>query len=348
MALDFGSAELTQQTNNIYEPAGFITKLFFGESKPVASAFVKVHTTKGGRKLAPFVSPKIGGKVMEKQGKTVDTYEPALLKPKYITEADSILAAQGVEYADGKTAQERAEDQLLLDEAQLKRDVYRRIEHMAVSLVTSGAFTAKGDGVEEEFNYGMDANNIEVLTGTALWTNAASAPLTDLASWADEIFEKTGTYPDSTVMGANVYAAFKAHASVKEAFDNRNITIGMLKPAPMMDMDGNRLNGVVYAGHVDELGLDIYRYVDFYEDDAGVTQDMFPKDKLVMGSSMAGGHIAYAGITDKKELGSSVFVGEIFVKTWSVDDPDDEYLLGKSKPLPVPSDIDSFKSVKAV
>ena len=348
MALDFGSAELTQQTNNIYVPAGFITKLFFGESKPTAEKYVKVHTTKGGRKLAPFVSPKIGGKVMTKNGVTVDTYEPALLKPKYVTEADNILAAQGVEYADGKTAQERAEDQLLTDETQLKNDVYRRVENMAVSLVTTGKFTAKGDGVEEEFDYGMDANNIEVLSGTVLWTDASSTPLEDLAKWADEIFEKTGQYPNSVVMGATVYAAFKRHASVKDAFDNRNITIGELKPAPMMDAEGNKLNGVVYAGHVDELDMDIYRYVDFYDDENDVVQDMFPKNKLVMGSANATGHVAYAGITDRKELGSSVFVGEIFVKTWSVDDPDDEYLLGKSKPLPIPSDIDSFKCVTAV
>ena len=348
MALDFGSAELTQQTEKIYVPAGLITRLFFKDKMPVASKYVKVHTTKGGRKLAPFVSPKIGGKVMTKQGVSVDTYEPALLKPKYITEADSILDMQGIQYADGKDAQTRAEDELAKDERNLKLDVYRRIEHMGVSLVTTGKFLAKGDGVEEEFDYGMDANNIIVLTGAALWTDAGSDPLTALATWADDIFESTGQYPDSCVMGADVYAAFKANSKVKEAFDNRNITLGELKPAPMLDENGNKLNGVVFAGHVDELDLDIYRYVDFYDDEDDVTQDMFPKNKLVMGSERSSGNVSFAAITDRKELGSSLFVGEVFVKTWSQDDPDDEYLLGKSKPLPVPSDIDSFVCVTAV
>ncbi len=348
MALGFDSAELTQQTNNIYVPTGFITKLFFGDSKPTSSFMVKVHTTKGGRKLAPFVSPKIGGKVMSKKGKTVDTYEPALLKPKYITEADAIVEEQGVLYADGLDPQERAEDQLLKDEELLKNDVYRRVEHMCVSLVTTGKFTAVGDGVEEEFDYRMDSNNIEVLTGTALWTDPSSSPLDDLSNWADEIYKNTGDYPDSGVYGADVYSAFKKHPSVIEAFDTKNITIGSLAPAPMLDENGEVLKGVVFAGHISDLGMDIYRYVDFYDDDNNVAQDMFPKDKLVMGTKNSDGHVAYAGITDKKQLGTAVFVGEIFVKTWSQEDPDDEYLLGKSKPLPVPSDIDSFKCVKAV
>lgn len=348
MPLGLGSSELTQQTNKVFVPGGLISRLFFAGRKPTAEKYVDVTTTKGGRRLAPYVSPKVGGVVMTKQGKKIATYEPPLLKPKYITEADSILDAQGLFYGDGMTASERAEEQLIEDEKQLKTDVYRRMEHQAVSVVTTGKFTALGEGVEEEFDYGMDTNNIEVLTGTALWTDAGSHPLIALGEWSDDVFQATGKRPTAVVFGTSVYAAFKAHADVKEAYDKRHIFVGEIKPRPMLDENGEIIQGVTYVGRYEELNLDLYVYKDYYEDEDGTVQDMFPVDKLVMGSANGTGHFAFAGITDKKELGTQVFVGEIFVKTWTQDDPDDEYLLGKSKPLAIPSDIDSFKCVTAV
>ena len=348
MPLGLGSRELTQQTNRVYVPQGLITRLFFSEQKFYDTKHVDVVTTKGGRKLAPFVSPKIGGKVMRKEGGKVATYEPPMLKPKFVTEADSILEQQGVFSADGMDASDRAAEQLIEDEKNIRLSVTRRKEHMAVSLVTTGKFMAKGDGVEEEFDYGMDANNKEVLTGSALWTDGGSNPLSDLKRWKDEIFKLTGKAPNAVVLGSDVASAFMSHDKVIKAFDTRNITIGELRPQIMLDADGNELDGVTYIGKITQLGLDVYSYVDYYEDENGDMQDLYPTDTLVMGRTNAGGHFAHGGVTDKKELGAEVFVGEVFVKSWQENDPDDEFIMGKSRPLPVPSDIDSFKTVKAV
>jgi len=348
MPLGLGSRELTQQTNRVYSPAGLITALFFALNKFSETKYVDVVVTKGGRKLAPYVSPSIGGKVMRKEGGTVSVYEPPLLKPKFVTDANSILDQQAIFFGDGMDASERAVEQLLKDEQDIKDSVYRTKEAQAISLVTTGKFMAKGEGVEEEFDYGMDANNIEVLTGTSLWTDAASTPLTDLSKWRTEIFKATGKAPNACVMGTDVAAAFMSHSKVIDAFDTRNITIGELRPAPMLDEDGNELGGVTYIGKITQLGLDVYSYVDFFEDEADVVQDLYPVNKLVMGRTNAGGHFAHGAITDKKELGTELFVGEIFVKSWQENDPDDEFILGKSRPLAIPSDIDSFKCVTAV
>lgn len=348
MPLTLGSAELTQQTNRVFVPGGLIMRLFFAGRKYTPEKYVKVVTTKGGRRLAPYVSPKIGGKVMTKEGKTVDVYEPPMLKPKYITEADSILEDQSIFYGDGMTAQDRAEERLIEDEKQLKTDVYRRMEHQAVSVATTGKFTANGEGVEEEFDYGMDADNIEVLTGTNLWSDGGSNPLGDIDRWCDEVFVATGKAPTAIVMGTSAYASFKVNAKVVAAFDKRNIFVGQIKPSQMLDENGTPIQGVTHIGRYEDKNLEMYVYKDVYVDEAGVTQEMFPVDRVILGDSYGTGHFAFAGITDKKELGNQVFVGEVFVKSWTQDDPDDEYLLGKSKPMPVPSDIDSFKSVKVV
>ncbi|MDM5272084.1 major capsid protein [Sulfurovum sp. zt1-1] len=348
MPLGLGSSELTQQTTQVFVPGGLITRLFFPMTKTTKEKYVDVTTKKGGRKLAPFVSPKLGGVVMKQNGKKLATYEPPLLKPKLVTEADSILEEQSVFFGDGKTPEDRAEDKLIEDETELKRMVYRRKEHMAISLVTTGKFNALGEGVEEEFDYSMNANNIVTLTGTNLWTDAASNPLKNLSTWADDIFKLTGKKPDSTVFGKDVYSAFKLNDAVIKAYDTRRINVGELRPRPMLDAEGKPIPGVTYVGRWEEENLDIYAYNDYYEDEDGVVQAMFPADKLVMGNAMDAGHFDHAGITDKKELPGQVFEGEIFVKSYTTDDPSDEYLLAQSKPLPIPSDIDSFLCAKAV
>ncbi len=348
MPLGLGSRELTQQTNRVYTPAGFITALFFADNKFSETKYVDVVVTKGGRKLAPYVSPKVAGKVMRKEGGKVSTYEPPMLKPKFITDADSILEQQAVFFGDGMDASERAVEQLLKDEEEIKASISRTKEAQAVSLVTTGKFTAKGEGTEEEFDYGMDANNIEVLTGTALWTDAGSNPLKALSDWRTDIFKATGKNPNAVVMGVDVAEAFTSHDAVIKAFDTRSINVGELRPTPMTDEEGNEIAGVTYIGRITKLGMDVYSYVDFVEDEDEVVQEVFPADKLVMGRTNAGGHFAHGAITDKKELGTEVFVGEVFVKSWQENDPDDEFIMGKSRPLAIPSDIDSFKCVKAV
>ena len=348
MPLGLGSRELTQQTNRVYSAAGLITALFFPLNKFSETKYVDVVVTKGGRKLAPYVSPKIAGKVMRKEGGKVSTYEPPMLKPKFVTEADSILEQQSIFHGDGMEASERAVEQLLKDEEDIKSSISRTKEAQAVSLVTTGKFMAKGEGTEEEFDYGMDANNIEVLTGAALWTDTLSDPLKDLSDWRTEIFKATGKNPNAVVMGVDVEAAFSSHDKVIKAFDTRSINVGELRPAPMMDEEGNEIEGVTFVGRITKLGMDVYSYVDFVEDEDDVVQEVFLSNKLVMGRTNAGGHFAHGAITDKKELGAEVFVGEVFVKSWQENDPDDEFIMGKSRPLAIPSDIDSFKCVTAV
>ena len=344
--LDFNSRTLTQTVSQVKPVGNFILKTFFNDESFSDTKYVDVVIKKGGRKVAPFVSPKLAGKVIKRDGKVLKTYEPPLMKPKFITEAEELLNTDTVFYADNSDPEERAMLKLAEDLADGKDRIARRKELMCVSALVDGKIIVKGDGVEEEIDFGRDAQNTKILTGSALWTDANSNPINDLKTWSDYLFDKSGIAPDKVVFGRDVANAFTAHAKVQDAMDKKRIDIGEINPKKLED-------GVVYIGYLKELNLEIYKYVDYYENDEGVSTLIMPGDKLIMGSDRAGGKVAHGGIVDFKAfkaagMDTNIFVGDIFVKSYEENDPSVRFLVFQSKPLPLPGDVDSYLSAKVV
>ncbi len=344
--LDFSSRTLTQDVKQIKPVGNFILKTFFGVSVNSDTKYVDVLVTKGGRKIAPFVSPKLGGKVVKRDGKVLKTYEPPLLKPKFITEAEELLNTDTAFYADSSEPEDRAALRLAEDLADGKDRIERTKELMCVKALVDGRIEVKGDGVDDEIDFQRDAKNTKVLTGTALWTHKNSDPIKDLKEWSEYLFDKSGIAPDKVVFGRDVANAFTSHEKVGEAMDKRRIDIGEINPKKLED-------GVVYIGYLKEINLEIFKYVDYYENEKGESELIMPSDKLILGSPRAGGKMAHGGIVDFKAFRSagmdiSIFVGDIFVKSYEENDPSVRYLVFQSKPLPLPGDVDAYLSAKVV
>jgi hypothetical protein len=283
---------------------------------------------------------------MKRDGKVLKTYEPPLMKPKFITDAEELLNTDTVFYADGTDPEDRANLRLAEDLADGKDRIHRGKELMAVESLIRGKITVKGDGVEEEIDFGRDAQNTKILTGSALWTNADSDPINDLKTWSEYLFDKSGIAPDKVVFGRDVANAFTAHVKVQDAMDKKRLDIGEINPKKLED-------GVVYIGYLKELNLEIYKYVDYYENDEGISTLIMPGDKLILGSNRAGGKVAHGGIVDFKAfkaagMDTNIFVGDIFVKSYEENDPSVRFLVFQSKPLPLPGDVDSYLSAKVV
>ncbi len=348
MPLDFTARELTNQITQTHVPQCLITALFFADSKPSKNKFIEIRVNKRGKKIAPYVSPRVGGKVIRREGKALSIFEPPLMKPKYVTESDAILDEQSTFFADGLEPEDRALIQLDEDEKELKLMVERQKEMQVASLVTTGKFIAKGEGIEAEYDYSMSSDNIEIFVGSKQWSDDTSKPLDDLENWKDEIYKKTGQVADTVVMGTTAFSAFKNNPSVEKLFDKNHVFAVQNKPVELVDAEGNKIEGAGYGIYIEYLDLHVYRYNATFTDEDENSVDVYPTNKITMGVSNAGGHFAYGAIADRKELGTELFVGEIFVKSYWTDDPADEFLLAQSKGLGVPSDIDSFKTVEVV
>jgi len=333
----FESRKLVQSVNSVKAAPSFIVDTFFSNVDTNTAEHIDVEIYDGKRKLAPFVAPRIEGKLMESQGKTVSSYKPAYIKFKYATEAEQVArGTDGVFYADSKTPTERAVEKAVREFEEGVNSIVRRVEFMATSAITTGQVSVVGDGVNDVVDFQMKTSHLKTLTGTALWTDSGSDPIKDLRAWKREVVKDSGVMPDKCVMGSDVIDAFAANAKVQGYLDSRRIDLGAVKPE-------NLGQGVTYWGTVE--GLDIYSYDAFYTDDAGVEQELFPADKVLLGSTMAETVLNYGAI---KDLRSGNFVGAIFPKTWEVEDPSVRFVLFQSAPLPVPTQINAFMCNKVV
>ncbi|GEM_PF-1640166 len=345
----FAARALTGQINIIHPVGNFLTKTFFNDEKHSDTKYVDIVITKGGKEIAPHVSPRIAGKIQKKNGKKLETYEPPLLKPKFVTEAEEALEGSTVFYANGASPAERAAQILIDDLDDGKSRIERSKELMVANALIDGKIIVKGDGVEDEIDFGRNGSNTKVLTGTALWSHVDSDPRSDLKAWKQELFDRSGVVPTEVVFGQDVGNAYTSHAKVQAAFDKKNIFLGEYRPE-------NIEPGVDFIGYDRELNLNIYKYVAKYADP--ITKNDTPylaADKLILGAKResTGAHVAFGGISDfkafKKEgMGVNLFVGTIFVKSYEENDPSVRFLVFQSKPLPIPGNVDATMSAKVV
>lgn len=332
MAIDiFETRTLIQSVNSIKPAPSFILDTFFANVQTSNTEAIDVEIYDGKRKLAPFVSPKVEGKLIESEGKTVHTYKPAYVKPKYYTEAaDLVEKADGVFYADNKTPAQRAMDKYARELLEGRNSINRRIEVMATEAITTGQTTINGDGITDVVDYQMPSEHLKTLAGAALWTDSASDPMKDLRDWKIEVTNRSGVTPTHVVLGQEALDAFLANDNVQAYLDNRRITLGDVAPVDMGV-------GVTYWGIVE--GLRMYSYSTTYTNDSNIEVDLFPAKNILIGSTMAQTVRAFGAI---KDLDSGTFSGEIFAKSWTVEDPSGRMVLLQSAPLPIPTQISAF------
>lgn len=311
----------------------FLKETFFRNVRTFDTEYVDIDIVKGKRRMAPFVSPIIGGKTVERQGYSTNTYKPVLVAPDMITTAQDLLKrAAGENIYGAGSPDERAAEQLGRDMAELDNLITRREEWMCAQALFTGQIQMIGEGVNESVNFGLAASHNITLTSGDLWTADTSDPLGDLRTWRRLIIQDSGVSPDIVVMGSDAIDAFLNNAKVLSALDNRRVDLGQIVPSALP-------NGVTYYGYIREAGVDIYGYDEWYLDDAGVEQPMVPTQKVLMGSTRARTEMLYGAIVDVDE---GTFALPRVPKSWTVPKPSARFVQLRSRPLPVPVQIDAF------
>jgi hypothetical protein len=312
---------------------------FFTDTTPSTTETVQIDIMKGSRRMAPFQSPLVEGKVIANKGFSTNLYKPAYVKPKIITTAQHALNRLAGEIVYGTmTPQRRAEMKLAEDLLFLRDTVKRRKEWMAVTGLTTGKIPVVGDGVSYEIDFLMAATHIITLTSTDLWSDAASDPITNLNTWKTNNSRDSGLASDILIFGSGAWAAFKNHAKVKAYFNDFFRMQSALNPAPV-------INGAQYMGTIDEIGCKMYTYDEFYLPDGSETNTaLFPTDKVLLGSTRADCRVHYGAIQDLEAL---VPLME-FPKTWDEKDPSAKFLQLQSAPLPAVHQVDAFTVAKVI
>lgn len=317
----------------------FLRETFFATVVEFETSKVDVDIYKGNQKMAPFVSPIIGGKTMTREGFKTSTFEPALIAPDTITTAGDILTrSPGENIYNPKSAEDRAAEMLMKDMADLDSMITTREEWMAAQALFTGAVTCTGEGVSVSVDFGMSSSHKITLGAGSKWTDSGVKPLDNIKTWRDLIIKDSFINPDICILGATALSAFLNNDDVLKKLDTRYVELGTIKPEQLP-------NGVTYIGSDRLSGVDYYSYIGFYVDPAdGLQKPFVPDNKVLLGSRQARTSMLYGAVAliDQDTEAFNVVASARVPDSWIQKKPAARFVQISSRPLPVPHDIDAF------
>jgi len=334
MADIFSTRTMLRAIEEANAPTTFVLSTLFNTVEVSPSEYVDIDIVKGTRKVAPFVSPVVEGRVVASDGYTTRTYKPPYVKPKRATSAGELLKrSPGEDPYSGRSPQERAMEKLAKDLMELDDYITRREELMAVEAITTGKVVCQGDGIDEIIDFGMSTSHNVTLTGASLWSDANSDPLGDIATWARLIRKDSGINPNILIGATDAIDALLEHAGIRESLDTRRIDLGLIDP-------GEWTNGATYVGDLKAGGavVGIYSYDEWYQDENGNAKAIFPDGQVVLTSTNAEFRRNFGAIQDVEAMASLMR----YPKSWVTEDPSARWVMVQSAPLPAPHQIDAI------
>lgn len=334
MTINIYSTRTMLKAVSLMKPTNtFLLNTFFPNYETVVTEEVDVDFKKGKRKMAPFVAPRIGGKVMDRQGFETKTYRVPKIAPERVISFDDIkYRSLGESLYSSKTPDERARELLATDIIELDDYITRREEWMCREVLFNGKVVMIGEGVEQEVDYKF--TNKEVLTGGAVWTETTAKPLEDLKRWRLEVIQKTGKAPNVCVFESSVVDAFINNEDVQKLMDIQRLNVGSIEPSIQND-------AITFVGKLPSLGLEIYSYDEWYIDDEGAEQPMVPEGHILMATKGVNKRI-YGAVTQIENENFVTIEGTRIPKSWVDKDNEVRKLRLSSRPLPVPEDVDGW------
>lgn len=328
--------------NRMPKATTFLRDKFFAHKEFSPTAKVDVDIKIGGLKVAPYVSEKIGGKVVENSGYRTETFAPPLVAPlKVTTAADIQQRSMGENIYSSQTPDQRAARKLMDDLEDLDQMVTRREELMCAQAIFNGEIDVKGDGIDYLITFGH--TNRETLSGANLWSADTSTKLDDLKRWRRIVQETGFVNTDHVIMASDVADELLKDEEILKLLNIRNVNIGQIAISELP-------SGATYIGYLSEVGH-LYSYNAYYfNEDTKKSEPLVPAGSLALLSSETDFSMAYAAITIIKgnDNDFTTYETERVPDSWVEKNPDRKILQLSSKPLPIPKEINGWFVAKVL
>lgn len=343
MTLDYTStAVLLAAYKEQKAPNNFLQTRYFPDGTVFTTDQVLVEYKDGNQKVAPFVAPEIGGKVVKRDGYTAHAYQPAFIAPKRALTIDNLSKKGFGEALYGElTPEERALKITADDLTEMDAMIVRRQEQMCAEVLQTNALTMKHYGDDNKLYetkniaFYEGSTNPAVYTPSKVWSADDADIIGDIAAIALEL-AKRGLPAVDVILGTQAADAFLNNEKVLKLLDNRNFNIGAVDPT-------EGFPEAVFLGQINCKGykLNFIQYAATYENEAGViTPFINPKDVIV--TAPACGVTNYGAITQINH-GESNFTthAEKRVPLYSIEGQVREVAL-RSAPLVQPKHKNAF------
>lgn len=336
----FETRTMMEAVQQLHTPSTFLLNTFFNREETFDTETVDIDIVKQGRTLAPFVSPRLEGKVRTDQGFASKTFKPAYVKEKMPTTADKLLKRSPGHnpYSDQGPA-ERAALRLGRELADMNDSITLREEWMAAKALVTGQVPVKGEGIDMVVDFAME-NSHKIASLTNKWTASAGDPLADLRGWCRQIGKASGRRPTHLVLDGTAQDALLGNEKFMNALNSRRIDMGLIKPENMPE-------NVVYLGYLNDPGIDVYAYNEYAINPAtGLLEPLIPAGQIILGSSNTRNARLYGAIQDVEAIESGLVEAGRYAKSWVTQDPSVRWVMLQSAPLPAMLEPDAFLTAK--
>lgn len=331
MADLFSTNVMLGVVNSLIAPPQFLLDRFFPNLSTEDSEEIHFDLIDKTRRLAPFVSPVVSGKIVQGQGYTTKTFKPAYTKDKRVFDSSRPFKRAAGEPIGGRMSPlDRQRVMLGIELIDQMDMVNRRLEVMAAEALRTGAVTVVGEQYPtQNVNFGRAGSLSVTLTAGNKWGDTGIKPLNLLENWAQLVLKASGAMPRDVVMTVDAWQVFKEDAQVQKRLDQVRGNSTMVQNAQVEE-------GGVYMGTID--GFNIFVYSGWYVDDNGAEQPILPAGTVLLGGGQIQGVRAFGAIRDE-EAGFQAM--PYYPKSWVEKDPSVRYLLMQSAPLVVPTRVNA-------
>lgn len=333
---DYNTREMMEAIDQTPPVRTFLQKTFFPNEETHVTEKVEFDVRKGKRIMAPFVSPRKGGKVITRQGfRTNQFTTPKIAPERALTIDDISTRAIGENVYSQRTPAEREDELLAKDITDLEESIARRKEWMCRQILFEGKIDVQDEdeGVDVQIDFNFD--NIIVLGTDERWSIATVNPLVRLRSIRKKIIKDNGNAPDIAIFASDAIEDFITNPFVEKAMNMLNYKNVVIQPR-VVDP------ALTFYGRIAELDLDIYTYDEWFLNDEGDEESMIPAGTVLMGHSGGEGQIEYGLVTQMEDKKWHSYEGKLVPKRWADENNEVEMLRLTSRPLPRPYDVASW------
>lgn len=338
MSMDnlFSTHYLSGVLSSLIQTPSFFLDNYFPNILMSEAEFIHFDVVDKTRRLAPFVSPVVAGKIVQEKGISTKTFQPAYIKAKTAFSPSQAIQRTAGEPIGGNLSPAQRHivriNNMLMDHVDM---IQRRLEWMAAKALVNGAVEISGENYQTTLvDFGRNPSQTVTLTGGDRWGQTGVKPLANLDTWRLQALQNSGANLTDVIMSPDTWVTFKEDPQVEKRFirfQGSNQTT-LQTGAPIGE-------GATFMGTLD--GYNIYVYAAFYLDENGTEHPMLPAGTVLLLSQQLQGTRAFGAILDETSLQAQ----PIFVKSWAEEDPSVRWVMSQSAPLVIPTRVNaSFRA----
>lgn len=333
----------------MYPVVSFFKERYFPDGHAYYSNEALIETKKKGRRIAPFVTPLVNGIPMTDDTYRTDRVEAPYIVPKMaITALDLEKKAFGESPDSNRSPEDRANEVQAEHMDDLRKSVIRRLEKMAVDIVTNGSITMRHFSSANDAAKGVNYEEkvLQYYDSSAGFQNKFDLPKDFMKLTAREKVEvlydmvstlrNRGVRATDLVMTNDVSKGLLTDPEFLKYFDIRRADFGEIKPEELPD-------GVVFNGSLNVLGVmvNLFTYDEVFEDLDGTDKEFLPRGTIAL-LRPGMGETAYSQVTFVKDGGFKSYAEPMVPRMVASESSNMMEVQMFSRPVPFPYDWEGW------